>query len=252
MAEDVIQQGQLIQFRSQLRCDSCRRRDRKCIIQETDERCMLCSDAERECNFTRPVKRPRTGFTWAQLLCEESAGNEESTRKTDTSVSELSKSVFDDLPNAGSIDTTLSSRPGHHTSQGHDIMAQWAGFTELNHRSQHMPSFANIVPTLPPLNLSRRATHASSAGRMVFDSKLQTVSTKRTRHLSPETKFHAVRCCHVLEEDKSPKLKASGIYNHQAETSINSLNGIVESDDKSKDLAGARNDNSYQPLDPAK
>lgn len=73
MAEDVITHGQLTEFRLKYRCEACQLGNRKCIIQESDERCMLCTDADRQCNFIRIVvtRGPRSTFQWEQLLSQQ-------------------------------------------------------------------------------------------------------------------------------------------------------------------------------------
>lgn len=70
--EDVITHGQLTEFRLKLRCEACQLGNRKCILQESDERCMLCTDADRHCNFVRTVvtSGPRSAFRWDQLLSQ--------------------------------------------------------------------------------------------------------------------------------------------------------------------------------------
>lgn len=73
MAEDVRVYGELIEFLRQFKCEACQTRDRKCLIQKNDGRCMLCTDADRQCVFTRTVriKGPRSAFEWESLLGQE-------------------------------------------------------------------------------------------------------------------------------------------------------------------------------------
>jgi hypothetical protein len=73
MAEDVRVYGELIEFMRQFKCEACQTRDRKCLIQKNDGRCMLCTDADRQCVFTRTVrtKGPRSAFEWESLLGQE-------------------------------------------------------------------------------------------------------------------------------------------------------------------------------------
>ena len=70
MSEDVRIHGQLTEFLHELRCEACQQRNGKCILQESDEKCMLCADADRECVFTATVtvKGQRACFTWKQIL----------------------------------------------------------------------------------------------------------------------------------------------------------------------------------------
>lgn len=70
MAADVRLHGDMVEFLLSQRCEACRQRDGKCLIQQRDERCLLCADADRPCIFTRTivVTGARTGFEWDVLL----------------------------------------------------------------------------------------------------------------------------------------------------------------------------------------
>ena len=65
----MIEHGQLIEFLSHLRCEACQAGNHKCITQENDERCLICTGADGPCIFSRTVavRGSKTAFKWAQL-----------------------------------------------------------------------------------------------------------------------------------------------------------------------------------------
>ncbi|MCJ1383443.1 hypothetical protein MMC17_006557 [Xylographa soralifera] len=67
---DYVQHGQITEFLAASRCAACHQHDRKCLIQPGDERCLLCTDADRVCLFTRTIsaRAPKSFFNRNQLL----------------------------------------------------------------------------------------------------------------------------------------------------------------------------------------
>lgn len=65
-------QGELIQFRAELRCEACQAGDHKCVLQMSDEQCISCSASRNDCIFGRMgiVKGPKSLFSNPCLLSE--------------------------------------------------------------------------------------------------------------------------------------------------------------------------------------
>ena len=76
MAGNVVAQGELIQFKSLLRCEACQLGNHKCVLQESDDRCILCSGSDSECIFIRSgsgqVRASKSTFPWSWLIYETS------------------------------------------------------------------------------------------------------------------------------------------------------------------------------------
>ena len=72
MEDDVLHHGDLVEFRSRLKCEACQRGDHTCIIQENTSRCISCDGAGVECIFARTVtlRGPKHRFQWEWLLNE--------------------------------------------------------------------------------------------------------------------------------------------------------------------------------------
>ena len=68
---DVRVHGDIIEFLNDKRCVACQSStSRKCLIQESDEKCVSCSGADQKCVFRRPIVAlgsPRS-FKWNGLL----------------------------------------------------------------------------------------------------------------------------------------------------------------------------------------
>ncbi|KAL8822811.1 MAG: hypothetical protein Q9191_006460 [Dirinaria sp. TL-2023a] len=70
MAHDIIIHGDFVQFNGTARCAACQAKDLKCALQQSDEGCMACAGASRECIFSRyvVVSGPKANFDWSILL----------------------------------------------------------------------------------------------------------------------------------------------------------------------------------------
>lgn len=70
MAHDVIIHGEFVQFNGQARCEACQAKDLKCALQQSDDGCMACAGAMRECVFTRSlvITGSKSAFEWDVLL----------------------------------------------------------------------------------------------------------------------------------------------------------------------------------------
>ena len=70
MANDIIIHGDFVQFNGTARCAACQNKDLKCALQQSDEGCMACAGANRECIFSRyvVVSGPKSSFDWSILL----------------------------------------------------------------------------------------------------------------------------------------------------------------------------------------
>ena len=70
MAQDFVLHGDFVQFNSSARCKACQNKDLKCVLQHSDEGCMACAGAGRDCIFSRFVNwsGPKSDFSWSILL----------------------------------------------------------------------------------------------------------------------------------------------------------------------------------------
>ena len=70
MEGEVLRHGELVEFRSRLKCEACQRGDHTCIIQSNTGRCISCDGAGVECIFTRTLilRGPKDRFPWEWLL----------------------------------------------------------------------------------------------------------------------------------------------------------------------------------------
>ncbi|KAI4100070.1 MAG: hypothetical protein L6R37_005668 [Teloschistes peruensis] len=75
MAEDIVIHGAFVQFNGIARCRSCQAHNLKCALQESDDGCMSCAGAGRQCIFirTRIYEGPKRSFRWSTLLNKDSA-----------------------------------------------------------------------------------------------------------------------------------------------------------------------------------
>ena len=71
--EEVIIHGDFGRFLGAARCEACQARSLKCALQESDEGCMACAGAGRDCVFARTVTvtGPKAIFSWGSLTAKE-------------------------------------------------------------------------------------------------------------------------------------------------------------------------------------
>lgn len=70
MAQDFVLHGDFVQFTGNARCKACQGKDLKCALQHSDEGCMACAGAGRDCIFSRylEISGPKARFDWLALL----------------------------------------------------------------------------------------------------------------------------------------------------------------------------------------
>lgn len=72
MERDVVYHGDLIEFRSRLKCEACQFGNHTCVAQRNTDRCISCDGAGVTCIFARTLslKGPKAYFEWEWLLNE--------------------------------------------------------------------------------------------------------------------------------------------------------------------------------------
>ena len=70
MAHDFVLHGDYVHFNGLARCEACQAQNLKCALQQSDEGCMACAGANRQCIFSRSVvvSGPKYTFNWSTLL----------------------------------------------------------------------------------------------------------------------------------------------------------------------------------------